>query len=183
MTPSLIICLRHGEKPGDAEDKDERAGAGGHGVDDRGRNDRHGLTVRGWQRAGALAGTQLCGQLAGTAGTVTILVPDYPDDPTRHRPYQTMLPLSERLGVAPVPACDVDDVDSLEKRVDDLDGLAVVCWEHDNLAKLVHRLTGHRHPWPDDRFDLLWLVTPGEDPGHDSLEAVDQRLLAGDLGL
>ena len=184
MTPSLVICLRHGEKPGDAEDKDDPVGPGGPGLDQCGRVDRHALTLRGWQRAGALAGTALCGCLDGLERAPAILVPSYKDDYKGHRSFQTMLPLSARLGVEPRPVCRADEVDELTKQLEALEGVVVVCWEHDALAQLAQGLTGDAElDWPGRRFDVLWLVAPGETANDKRFEERDQRLLAGDRGL
>ena len=47
MPPSKVMLIRHGEKPADDGSM--------HGVDEAGRADANELSVRGWQRAGALA--------------------------------------------------------------------------------------------------------------------------------
>src|SRR5215510_10502226 len=46
--PQIIMFVRHGEKPGE--------GSRPHGVDHHGEIDEHSLSVKGWTRAGALAG-------------------------------------------------------------------------------------------------------------------------------
>jgi len=46
--PETIMFVRHGEKPGE--------GTRPHGVDHHGEHDEHSLSVKGWTRAGALAG-------------------------------------------------------------------------------------------------------------------------------
>jgi hypothetical protein len=64
LAPSLILCLRHAEKPANAEDDSEEPDANGPGFDQHGSTSRHGLTIKGWQRACALATTRFAGQLA-----------------------------------------------------------------------------------------------------------------------
>jgi hypothetical protein len=184
MAPNLVICLRHGEKPGDAEDPDKPVGSGGYGVDQCSRIDRHALTIRGWQRAGALAGTNLCRHLDAHEGSVTILVPRYDGDHTGHRAYQTVLPLAARFGVEPDPACEAGDVEKLTGKVLSLAGTVVVCWEHDALAELARGLAGdEKISWPKRRFDVLWLIRPGATAKGDRFAQEDQRLLAGDNGV
>jgi hypothetical protein len=46
MAPQKIMFIRHGEKP-------ERSGVA-VGIDQNGNEDKESLTVRGWQRAGAI---------------------------------------------------------------------------------------------------------------------------------
>ena len=46
--PEIVMFVRHGEKPGH--------GSPPHGVNHHGEPDEHSLSVRGWTRAGALAG-------------------------------------------------------------------------------------------------------------------------------
>ena len=46
--PEIIMFVRHGEKPGE--------GSLPHGVNHHGEIDEHSLSVKGWTRAGALAG-------------------------------------------------------------------------------------------------------------------------------
>jgi hypothetical protein len=173
MTPSLIVCLRHGEKPGDAAPYNE-----GPGLDADGSESPDSLTIRGWQRAGALAGTRLCNCLGDRVPA--ILVPSY-HHPTKHRPYETVYPLAAVFGVTPSPVAEADDPNGLKKAVEQLDGEAVVCWEHKNLATFASEMTGTPIDWPHDRFDVLWLLTPGT-VGSWRLEERDQALLAGDKG-
>jgi len=97
MAATEILLLRHAEKPDDA--------ASGPGLTPDGREDPKPLTIRGWQRTGALA---------------AVLAPNWPASahlsrPERiyasafrdggghsRRPEQTVLPLAQKLG------CGVD---------------------------------------------------------------------------
>jgi hypothetical protein len=192
MPPDLIVCLRHAEKPANADGKPEPPDDEGPGLDLEGRENPHSLTLRGWQRAGALAATELCHCLEKRP--VTILVPDYdhsshhpPHHPsvrtTEHRPYQTVCPLAARLRVAISHPVDKEHVDDLKDEVLRHDGTVVVCWEHDNLARFVNEMTKPKkdEEWPSGRFDLLWLLTGSR--GVWKLKPQNQALLAGDEGL
>ena len=197
----LVICLRHGEKPSNAEHPCDAVRPGdkdGPGFDERGHEDPHSLTIRGWQRAGALAGTYLCGQLRPIEKLppVTFLVPRYVhkttgrDESARHRPYQTVYELARRFGIVPSPVRDPDDkpnvhadhsgyVGHLYQQIMDFRGIAVVCWEHKGLVKLAERLTPRLapHEWPADGFDAIWRFQRGRlDPTYD-FEPLHQDVL------
>jgi hypothetical protein len=186
LPPSLVVCLRHGEKPANAEKRWKPLDDSGPGLDAHGRRSRHSLTVRGWQRAGALAGTGLCGHLLEPdhSNPVVMFAPDYGAKSHKRRPYQTILPLSRRLGLEITLPCKKDDVDTLHAEVTKVDGVAVVCWEHEFLAKLARKLVDQAEEieWPDDRFDVLWLIRVSATGAEGSCEKQDQRLLPGDHG-
>ncbi len=199
----LVICLRHGEKPINAEHPCQPVPSddkNGPGFDEHGREYAHSLTIRGWQRAGALAATYLCGQLGPRASVtpVTFLVPRYVDEngrdeSSRHRPHQTVYPLSRRLGQVPLPLDDppgerhvhADDegyVQQLYQLITKVCGVAVVCWEHKGLVALAKQLAPEDPPggWCKERFDVLWrFQRPAPDATYD-FERLDQDLLAPD---
>src|SRR4051794_11486849 len=97
-TARRIMLIRHGGKP----DKPPP-----HGIDKHGDHDSQSLTVKGWQRAGALA----C-FFAPTAGplqspllstpAVVFAAPaggDGKDESRSHRPVETVTPLAKKLGL------------------------------------------------------------------------------------
>jgi len=187
VPPTFIIALRHGEKPANAErkDKDKPLDERGAGFDQTGAVDRHGLTVQGWQRACGLATTKLCASLPAHAhlGRTPVFVPDYDGEPEKHRAYQTVLPYA-RLWADPDVIdhpCNAAEVDKLQAAVMAVDGVAVVCWEHDALAEFARVVLGEKVDWPKGRFDVLWLLHPTG--GGWELDQVDQRLVWGDAGL
>lgn len=182
MPPGLVVCLRHGEKPANAEDPSTPVDAAGPGFDLAGRASPRSLTIKGWQRAYALAATDLCGRAPAEAGAITILVPDYRGNAERHRPYQTMYPLALRRGVDSEHPCRKDEIDELRDEVLDCEGIVVVCWEHNALEELVKKLVDVDVEWPKGRFDMLWLLRPDAD-GENRFQPVDQRLIPGDRGL
>lgn len=179
-----MICLRHGEKPENADHPDRPPGEDGPGLDERGRVCPHSLTIKGWQRAGALAATNVAGQLAAGGDRPRIFVPDYGERDESHRTWQTVRPLSRRWHLGPRHPCNRDDVPGLIAEISTLvGGTAIVCWAHEGLSDLVEGLIGHKVDWPDDRFDVLWLVEPNASSPQARFRAVDQRLLPGDCGL
>jgi hypothetical protein len=181
--PQTLLMIRHGEKPAH----------GDKGVDAQGDANPDGLIPRGWERAGALVTL-----FAPNAVTVTsalpvpgaLVSPKYPGQV--HRPGLTLLPLSQRLGLAiasehPVdgrPAKIVKSLLAIEAAV------VLMCWEHDhlvNIADAVAAAVPVANPgdvpaaWPGDRFDVIWRFDLDEQAGIWTFGALDQQLLAGDV--
>ena len=179
MPPDLIVALRHGEKPADAEDPEKPLDGTGPGLDAEGQESRSSLTLTGWQRAGGLAGTQLCGTLNAT-DPVTIAVPRY-DQTKRHRAYQTVDALAGKLGQTPQDWVSADEVDALVERALDTEGTLVVCWEHDALSRFAKRVSDQApEDWPRGRFDVLWIFDRLPAGTGYSWRQAAQRLLPGD---
>jgi hypothetical protein len=191
----LVICIRHGEKPINAEHKHEQVppdDKDGPGFDVHGHENRHSLTIRGWQRAGALAATDLCRQLAGehVVKPATFLVPQYLDEGTPcddtaiHRPYQTVLQLARKTNAWPTSVGPADNTDRLHEHIATYSGTVVVCWEHKQLQKLRGLLVGDRAPtaWPDEAFDLIWRFhrAAGDAKGTYRFDELEQKLLSTD---
>ena len=179
---ATLLMIRHGEKPH----------ADGMGVDERGNANPDGLTPQGWARAGALVtlfapnSTMVSSALPSPGALVT---PRY-HKPV-HRAYLTLLPLSQRLGVAtlaehPVDAHPAKIVKSLVAMAT---GVVLLCWEHDHLVKIAD-VVAHTLPvanpgdvpasWPDDRFDMIWRFDRDEQTQTWAFGSHDQQLLAGD---
>jgi hypothetical protein len=180
VPPSLLICLRHGEKPADAEKPATPLDDQGPGLDQRGCVNRHSLTLRGWARACALADSRFRDQVADAdLADVSLLAPDYPFQPDRRRPCQTLLPFARRWHLPIRQPCGVDDVEALHQQLMAIEkGIAVVCWRHGGLEDLAARFVA-KPQWPQERFDLLWLIQPS-DEGEERFRTKDQSLLASD---
>lgn len=181
--PGTLLMIRHAEKPSD----------GDVGVDDQGNANPDGLIPQGWQRAGALVtlfapnGTTLTSTLPSPGALVT---PAYPE--LVHRPYLTVLPLSQRLGmtIQSEYAVDADPAAIASSLLAMESAVVLVCWEHDtlvNIAGAVARAVPVANPadvpasWPDDRFDVIWRFDLDEQTGQWTFGSLDEQLLAGDL--
>jgi hypothetical protein len=171
MTASRIILLRHAEKPAEPD----------RGVDARGHPDGNELSVRGWQRAGALA--RLFSPGGGGLGVPDALFAERPcaAHPSR-RCISTLQPLADRLGLTLDQRFQRGDETELAQALSGSDGLALVAWDHRNLARLAHALLGDTvagpAEWSDSCFDKFWMLTR-DGPGW-RLEELPQGLLAGD---
>ena len=180
--PLVVMFARHGEKPGDS--------GAPHGINDRGENDKHSLSVRGWTRAGALAALLAHAPMGSHPHLVRperILATAPSRDAKSRREMDTATPLGSRVRV------DVEGAHGHGHEADarrDILGQSrntFVVWHH---GSLVHFVMGFPianpeevpHTWPDDRFDMIWTLR--REPGETSytFSSVDQRLLSGDVG-
>lgn len=181
--PHTLLMIRHGEKPS----------GGGRGVDEQGKASPSGLTPRGWARAGALVtlfapnSTTFNAALPCPGALVT---PRYSE--RRHRSYLTVLPLSQRLGLAirAAHAVDAHPTKVVKSLLATDAAVVLVCWEHNHLAKIARAVPGAvpvANPadvppsWPRDRFDVIWRFDLNEQTGQWTFRSLDQQLLAGDL--
>jgi len=178
--PTSISLIRHGEKQiGDALPQ---------GVSVDGTPDPNSLTPRGWQRAGALVGLFVDRSPGGAPPILP--TPDHlfasevgPHSQSR-RPAETLLPIAERLGMTITESFLQDQLDELAGALEACNGHVLVSWEHKRIPLIASRLVADASTvpqvWPDDRYDLVWIIEPGPAGGGFRLRQVPQSLLAGD---
>jgi hypothetical protein len=177
MPPDRILLIRHAEKPSD----DGRI----RGVDAFGREDAHALSVRGWQRAGALV--RLFAPRHGAAPEMGLATPTAlwaaratPAHPSR-RSEQTLAPLAAWLSLPIHTEFAKGEEDALARAASAASGIVLVAWTHEGLPTIAHALgTVGAAPsaWPEECFDLVWVCTPAENRWL--LRQTTQGLLAGD---
>ncbi|KAE8151592.1 hypothetical protein BDV25DRAFT_152481 [Aspergillus avenaceus] len=130
-----VYLIRHGEKPDD----------GGTG-----------LSVEGIQRAQCLR--SIFGQ--DSPYNIGYIMAQKPkSNGKRARPYETVKPLADDLGLTVDISCDRDDPKCVKKAVKnyDGDGNILICWQHGALTDIIKKLGADDAPtYPDDRFDLIW---------------------------
>lgn len=76
-------------------------------------------------------------------------------DGSRARPYDTVEPLAQDLGLTVDTSCDLDDQGCVADVVESYDGSGniLICWEHDALTDIVEALGDNAAPtYPDDRW-------------------------------
>ncbi|MGY5776535.1 histidine phosphatase family protein [Rhizobium sp. LEGMi135b] len=176
MAPRKIMIIRHAERPTD-DGKDQ-------GVRLDGTPNENFLTVRGWQRAGALV--RLFCPLGTSSGQSAIERPTslyaaHPDDKHRsHRTRSTLQPLADLLGFTVNMDHARGEEAELAEAIRHQDGVVLIAWEHKAIHEIVTALTQsaiNAPVWPDDRFDMIFVLTP------DSawrLVQMPQQLLGGD---
>lgn len=177
--PDSMMFIRHAEKPGEH--------GAPHGVNPHGEQDPHSLSVRGWTRAGALAA--LFGQ-APHANRAGIVRPArvFATRPNGHaksrRELDTATPTAQRIGVEVDDRYDHSDSDELVNALLGSGDPALVVWHHGAMRELLDRLpVANRDDipdeWPDERFDLVWVLSWSGDAY--TFTQVAQDLLDGDL--
>lgn len=175
------MFVRHGEKPGE--------GGPPHGINHHGERDPHCLSVRGWTRAGALAGLFSQGP---TAAQPSIVVPDRvvatkpSEEAKSRREFDTAQPLAGRLGL------DVDEghghghEDRLRDSILGDARSTLVVWHHGGMPNLVGGFPISNADdvpvaWPQDRFDLIWVLDRRSEQTSYRFSQANQGLLEGDL--
>jgi hypothetical protein len=101
------------------------------------------------------------------------------------RPIETLQPLAERLGLTIAEPFLQDVLDGLVAAVLACDGDVLVAWEHKRIPLIANRLVSDQttvpQVWPDDRYDVTWVLEPTLGLQQTfRLRQVPQLLLAGD---
>ena len=178
MTASKIMIIRHAEKPDDAGTV--------FGVTIEGHQDPEELTVRGWQRAGALA-TFFAPPDAHFRDQriekpVTIFASRVAPHSKSLRPQHTVEPLAELIGREKLRLdFSEGEEQSLVAAAVAVDGVILISWHHEAIPAIKDLLLGDHSPprkWDKERFDLVWAFTRTATGWR--FEQVPQLLLAGD---
>jgi len=175
-----IMIIRHAEKHNGGRER---------GVDIDGFHTKHELTVRGWLRAGALV--RFFAPVCGTPSGSPISTPRSifasaatPGSPSL-RAQHTVKPLAEALGVQ----VDKRHADGEEAAVAAAalaaPGPILIAWHHSHIPTLARMIMGEElgcpHNWPEDRFDVVWVLDRGdESSGPWRFTQVTQCLFAYD---
>jgi hypothetical protein len=164
MARQIILIIRHADKP-------EPGGDGG--VDAVGVPDKNSLTPRGWQRAGIWAElfAPSLGQqrvlpkpaaiIASAPASKAEIAAGHGGSKSR-RPLETISPLTAKLGI------DVDlrfakgQEADLAATLSRMDGVALVCWQHEDIAAIANALSpqpqGVPGKWPGERFNVVFYL-------------------------
>lgn len=171
------MFLRHAEKP------DEH----GQGVDQHGEADPHSLSVRGWTRAGALAAlfdNVPAPHRPGLARPARVLATKPTHEYRSKRERDTAVPTAARLGVDVEDDFSHHDAEQAARSLLEDNRDALVVWHHGSMPALIAELpladpSALPKAWPDDRFDLVWVLTRDVAGSYD-FSQVAQDLLADD---
>jgi hypothetical protein len=177
-----IIVIRHAEKPLGAF----------NGVKESGEISGRDLTVRGWQRAGALSVlfAPARGQLQHPLLEKSryIFASAAVDDPQggnsrSRRSQETVAPLAQLLGIEINLKFSKGQEVELATAAQACDGPVLIAWQHENISAIVNSILGRDTApaiWPADRFDLIFVLSLHAADGKYSFAQVPQCLLAGD---
>ncbi|MCU1291717.1 MAG: hypothetical protein JWP08_567 [Bryobacterales bacterium] len=176
-----IMIIRHGEKPSDDGSV--------HGVDENGSHDPDELTVRGWQRAGALV--RFFAPPNGTfshpalATPTAIFAPAASGHAKSVRSQHTVQPLARYLNRPIDLHHERGDEDKLVRAATATLGVVLIAWEHEAIPDIAAAIVGNSHTcpkkWPDSRFDVVWILDQKADTGW-TLTQAPQLALPGDAG-
>jgi hypothetical protein len=176
-----IMLVRHAEKP----DKDFAP----YGVTPKGERSKESLQVRGWQRAGALI-TLFAppnGQFNSSLAKPQFF---YASKPLRRkgsrRPIETITPLAEKLAIKINSDFPRSDFESMLEEVFSCRGVVMICWQREYIPDIALKILDDRKiapvDWPEDRFDMIWVIDLDRSSGRYKFKQVPQKLLIGDLG-
>ena len=176
-----IMIIRHAEK--------HQHGSNGRGVTEDGRPARHELTVRGWQRAGALV--PLFTKPSSIHKNSLIETPRsiFASDATKQSPslraMHTAGPLAAALGIVVNHDYAEGEEAELAAAVSAAPSPVLVVWHHGHICGLTKEIAG-KHiacppDWPDERFDVVWILERhGALGGAWTFSQVAQCLLSDD---
>jgi len=180
-SPDVVMFIRHGEKPGDDGPP--------HGINHKGETDPHSLSVRGWTRAGALAALFAHAPYDTHPNVVVparIVATKSTDGYKSKREVDTATPLAHRLDRPVDQDFDHEHAAELAASILSDPRNTLVCWHHGSMPDVIAKLPVSNRAeipshWPEDRFDLIWVLSkaPGESDYHFDVAA--QNLLDGDL--
>jgi hypothetical protein len=181
QAPTIVMFIRHGEKPSEH--------GAPRGINHHGEHDNHSLSVRGWMRAGALAGLlahapSLAHPHVQPPQRVVATKPS-PEAKSR-RELDTAEPIARRLHLVVDSDMEHGSEDAVRENILGDPRVTLVVWHHGTLGHLVRGFPISNaddvpHHWPDDRFDLIWVLTREPSDTEFVFSSVEQRLLDGDV--
>ena len=178
MATTHIMLVRHAEK------------AGGNGtsigVTVSGAEDARELSVRGWQRSGALIALFGPGAVRFPERGLATPCVIFAARPTAMsiRSVRTVEPLASSLSLEIDSKHGDGDEAKLIQKALACDGPVLIAWKHDGLPALAANLRPTEEPaplrWPEDRFDLVWVFRRAASSHPWWFHQVPQLLLPGD---
>ena len=175
-----IMIIRHAEK--------HQHGSHGHGITEDGHPARHELTVRGWQRAGALV--PLFAPACGIPKDSRVQTPRsiFASNATKQSPslraMHTAGPLAAALDIEVNHDFAEGEEAILAAAASAAPSPVLIVWHHNHICLLAKAIAGPQLEcpthWPDDRFDVIWILEHGAHAGKWTFFQVAQRLLPDD---
>jgi broad specificity phosphatase PhoE len=194
FSATKVMLIRHAEKP--------TSTASGINID--GAPDSSSLIPQGWQRAGALNG--LFTSAIGPLPTPQFLfapnlfgkskasnAKKHSSSGTSRRPYETITPLSQKLGITinAIPGSKnpaqyaKGDYPAMLTAALALQGIVLIAWEHGEIPNIANQILGNKttapQKWPSERFDMVWVFDLNTATNAYSFNQAPQLLLQGDL--
>jgi hypothetical protein len=164
-TPAQVVIIRHAEKPPIGND----------------------LNAQGYQRANALPGFFSSNSIVDAFGdpvAIYAMAPSKADGTMR--PIETVTPLAQQLGLTIQENYTKNDLQPVVSEImndPQYDGrMVVVCWEHTVIPQLAQTfgLTNGPTMWPDNVFDIAWVLHFDGNSAVDGFVMVPENVLPGD---
>lgn len=175
------MLLRHAEKP--AKD------GAPFGVTRKGLRSKEALTVRGWQRAGALA--NLFAPAHGYFQHESLATPQflYASKPVlrkgSRRSLQTITPLGEKLAIKINSEFQRAEFEKMLADAFSRNGVVLICWQREYIPAIASLILGNNTTapadWPEDRYDMIWIFDLDRSSCTYTFTQAPQELLNGDL--
>jgi broad specificity phosphatase PhoE len=178
MSCRKIMVIRHAERPS--------AYKSIRGVTQQGVKNKEELSVRGWQRAGALA--RFFAPRDSHFVHPALARPEFlfackagPAAPSL-RPQHSLLPLASLIGAELNRDYYEGQERELVQKVIAAHGTVLIAWKHNTMHVIANAILGNKTSapqyWPLDRFDVVWVFDRRD--GTWTFTQVPQLLLAGD---
>ena len=175
-----IMVIRHAEKPPNSPPP--------YGIRSAGERDGDSLTVRGWQRAGALA--SFFAPTNGAPQDASLATPQllYASKPMKRngsrRPFQTVTPLAEKLAIRINSNFTKFQAEEMLGEAFSCEGAVLICWQREYIPEIANHILGDDttapQGWPEDRYDMVWVFDRDASSARYSFKQVPQSLLMGD---
>jgi hypothetical protein len=174
------MIIRHAEKPDD--DSDTR------GVTQKGSRSRESLSVRGWQRTGALAALLAPNdshfQDPSLAEPQFLFASRFFRHKGSKRAIQTITPLAQKLSLKINDDFERSDYKEMLEEVFLCPGVVLICWQREYIPEIAEHILGTKKTvppnWPEDRFDLVWVFDLNRSSTEYGFKQIPQKLLVGD---
>ncbi len=168
---SKIMLIRHAEKPSGDD----------LGVSQTGTANAKSLSVRGWQRAGALTAYFMPSERHGIIAQPQFL---FASHSSSLRPHYSLVPLAQKLGIAVNLDYGKGEEDRLIATASALDGVVLISWQHDFMSKVANAILEDEQTapqnWPSARFDMTWVFDLDPQSLRYGFTQAPQQLLAED---
>ena len=168
------MIIRHAEKPA----------SGIAGVSMNGAQSDQELTVRGWQRSGALVRFFESPTEARLTTPKSIFASGAGPRSKSLRPQHTVSTLAEQLQLTLKTSHFKGEEIALADDALNQDGPVLICWQHEGIPLIVNRIVGNTttcpQDWPGSRFDMVWVLDQDMPAGAWEFHQIPQLLLPGD---
>jgi hypothetical protein len=107
------------------------------------------------------------------------------EDGPSQRPFETVKPLADRLGLKPVTTWGLEQEAKLVAEIETLSGVVLVCWEHKRIISAILPALGANSSalptkWDGQRFDVVLRFDRAAPGGDWSFRELFPQLLSGD---